>query len=143
MNRIAKTITALMCVAVFSAPAFAEEKAPPPPPPAPGHEGMPMHQGMPGMGGMGQGGGMGMGMMGGMSDEQMDVHLRMMQEKMLRDYDFMRQIHDAKDEKEQARLKDEWLKAMKQHMKAHQQMPPQLKMHGMPEHGMPEKAPGK
>ena len=56
---------------------------------------------------------------------------------MLRDYDFMRQIHDAKDEKAQARLMDEWLKAMKQHMKT-SQVPQQLK-----KHGMPEKAPDK
>ncbi len=127
MNKTAKMFTALMCVAAFSAPAISEEKNASPPPPS-------VHEGMAGMGNMG--GGMGM-MMGGMSDEQMDAHLRQMQEKMLRDYDFMRQIRDSKDEKEQARLKDEWLQAMKQHRKTNQ-MPQQLKMHGMP-----EKAPDK
>ena len=127
MNKTEKFFTALMCVAAFSAPAVSEEKNAPPPPPPPAHEGMP------GMGNMGGG----MGMMGGMSDEQMDAHLRQMQEKMLRDYDFMRQIRDSKDEKEQARLKDEWLQAMKQHRKT-APMPQQLKMHGMP-----EKAPDK
>jgi len=71
-------------------------------------------------------------MMGGISEEQINAHLRQMQEKMLRDYDFMRKIREAKDEKEQAKLKEEWLQSMKQHMKP-PQMPPQLKMHGMPE----------
>ena len=123
MKRSTKTITAMMCFAFFNAPAFAEEKNAPQPP-------MPAHEGMGNMGGMGM-------MMGGMSEEQMDTHLRQIQEKMLKDYDFMRQIHDAKDEKEQARLKDEWLKAMKQHMKT-SQVPQQLKRHGMP-----EKAPDK
>ena len=120
MKKPAKLFTALMCVAAFSAPAMAEEKTAPPPPFPP-----PPHQGMPGMGG-------GMGMMGGISQEQIDAHLRQMQEKMLRDYDFMRKIREAKDEKEQAKLKEEWLQSMKQHMKP-PQMPPQLKMHGMPE----------
>lgn len=138
MNRTAKTAVALMCFAAFGATAFAEENAPPPPPPAPAPaQPMPGHEGMGGQQGMGMGGHQGMGgmgmMMGGMSDEQMDAHLRQMQERMLRDYDFMRRIHDAKDEKEQARLKDEWLAAMKQHMKAHSMMPPQLKSHGMPD----------
>ena len=125
MKKTTKLFTALVCVAAFSAPAVSEEKNAPPPPPA--------HGGMPGMGNMGGG----MGMMGGMSDEQMDAHLRQMQERMLRDYDFMHQIRDSKDEKEQARLKDEWLQAMKQHRKT-TPMPQQLKMHGMP-----EKAPDK
>ena len=121
MKKPTKLFTTLMCVAAFSTTAIAEEKTatPPPfPPPAP-------HQGMAGMGG-------GMGMMGGISEEQIDAHLRQMQEKMLRDYDFMRKIREAKDEKEQTKLKEEWLQSMKQHMKP-PQMPPQLKMHGMPE----------
>ena len=113
MKRTAKSIITIICFAFFSVSTVAEEKNASPPP-------MPAHEGMARM-----------GMMGGMSEEQMDAHLRQMQEKMLRDYDFIRQIRDAKDEKEQARLKDEWLKAMKQHMKANQ-VPQQLKMHGMP-----------
>ena len=80
------------------------------------------------MGGMGGG----MGMMGGISEEQIDAHLRQMQDKMLRDYEFMRKISDAKDEKEQAKLKQEWLQAMKQQRKA-SPMPQPLKMHGKPE----------
>lgn len=121
MKTIAKTMTALLCLAAFNAPAFAEEKnaAPPPQPP---------HQGMGAMGDIGA--------MGGMSQEKMDAHLRQVQEYLLTNYDFMRQIRDAKDEKEQARLKDEWLKAMQHHMN---QVPKQLMMHGVPEHNVPAK----
>ncbi len=121
MKKTALIFTALVCVAAYSTPSICEEKpAPPPKPPA--------HEGMPGMGGMGGG----MGMMGGISEEQIDAHLRQMQDKMLRDYDFMRKIREAKDEKEQAKLKDEWLQAMKQHRKTGP-IPQPLKMHGMPE----------
>lgn len=120
MNTIAKTMTALLFIAVFNAAALAEEKnAPSPKPP---------QQGMEGMGDMTG--------MGGMSEEKMDAHIRQVQEYMLTNYDFMRQIRDAKDEKEQARLKDEWLKAMKHHLN---QVPKQLMMHGMPEHNVPAK----
>ncbi|MGZ8218105.1 hypothetical protein [Methylomagnum sp.] len=122
MKTIAKTMTALLCFAVFNAPAFAEEKnASPPKPP---------HQGMAGMGDMSG--------MGGMSEEQTDAHLRQVQEYLLINYDYVHQIRDAKDEKEQARLKDEWLKAMKHHLKLNQ-VPKQLMMHGVPEHNAPEK----
>ena len=125
MKTIAKTMTALLCFAVFNAPTFAEEKdALPPKPP---------YQGMAGTGDMS-----GMMGMGGMNEEQMDAHLRQMQEYMLKNHDFMHQIRDAKDEKGQARLKDEWLKAMKHHMKSNL-VPKQLMMHGMPERGDPEK----
>jgi hypothetical protein len=116
MKTIAKTVTALLCFAAFNAPAFAEEKNAPPP--------MPPHQGMAGMGDM-----------SGMSEEQMDAHLRQVQEYMLKNHDFMHQIRDAKDEKEQARLKDEWLKAMNHHLN---QVPKQLMMHGVPEHSIPK-----
>lgn len=108
MKLPAKTITALVCAACLAAPAFAGEKTHKPP-----------------MGGMGHG-------MGNMTEEQMDAHLRRMQERMLVDYGFMRQINDAKDENEKTRLKDEWLKAMKEHMRANQ-VPQQLKMHGAPD----------
>ena len=120
MKKPAKLFTALICLATVSLTTIAEEKTAPPPPPT-----FPPHQGMGGMGG-------GMGMMGGISEEQINAHLRQMQEKMLMDYDFMRKIREAKDEKEQAKLKEEWLQSMKQHIKP-PQMPPQLKMHGMPE----------
>ena len=120
MNTIAKTMTALLCFAAFNAPAFAEEKAPPLP--------KPPLQGMAPMADMNA--------MGGMSEEKMDAHLRQIQEYLLTNYDFMHQIRDTKDEKEQARLKGEWLKAMKHHMN---QVPKQLMMHGVPEHNAPEK----
>jgi hypothetical protein len=137
MKRTASTIAVLTSFAIAGAAAFAAEKdAPPPKPP---------QEGAMGMGGMGGEGHGGMGMMGGghggmgmMSDEQMDTHLRAMQDFMLKNHEFMHQIRDAKDDKEKARLKDEWLASMKNHMKAHQ-MPPQMKMHGMPEHGAPAK----
>ncbi|QSA97402.1 hypothetical protein [Methylococcus sp. EFPC2] len=122
MNKSVSMFAFSACIATFGAFAFAEEKEAPPP--------MPAHEGMGGMGGMGA--------MHGMSEEQRDAHMRQMQEFMLKSHDFMHQIRDAKDEKEQARLKDEWLQAMKQHMKSHQ-VPQQLKMHGMPEHGSPKK----
>jgi len=120
MNTIAKTMTALLCCAAFSAPTFAEEKAAPPAPPP-----------QQGMGVMGN-----MDAMGGMSEEKMDAHLRQVQEYLLSNYGFMHQIREAKDEKEQARLKDEWLKTMKHHMN---QVPKQLMMHGVPEQNIPAK----
>ena len=120
MKTIAKTMTALLCLAAFNAPTFAEEKNTPPP--------KPPQQGMAGMGDMSG--------MGGMSEEQMDAHLRQVQEYMLKNHEFMHQIRDAKDEKEQSRLKDQWLKAMKHHLN---QVPKQLMMHGVPEHNAPEK----
>ncbi len=110
MKTAAPAICVMMCL--FGSPAFAEENKPP---------AMPEHEGM-----------MRMGPMHGMNEAQMDAHLRQMQERMLRDYDFMRKIREAKDEKEQAKLKDEWLQAMKQHMRANQ-VPQQMRMHGMPE----------
>jgi len=120
MKTIIKTMTALLCFAAFNTPAFAgETEAMTPKPP---------QQGMAAMGDMGG--------MGSMSEEKMDAHMRQVQEYMLTNYDFIRQIRDAKDEKEQARLKDEWLKAMKHHLN---QVPKQLMMHGMPEHSVPAK----
>lgn len=120
MNKFISLLTASMLSAAVNTLAFAEEKDTPQPP-------KPPHEGMAGMGGM-----------HGMSDEQMDAHMRQMQESMLKNHDFMHRIRDAKDEKEQARLKEEWLQAMKLHMKTNQ-VPQQLKMHGMPEHGAPKK----
>jgi hypothetical protein len=102
MKTLTQTITTLLCLAVFNAPAFAEEKTVPPP--------KPPQQGMAAMGDM-RG-------MGGMNEEQMDAHLRQVQEYLLTNYDFMHQIRETKDEKEQARLGGEWLKAMKHLMKA-------------------------
>ena len=117
MKTTTKTMIALLCLAAFTAPAFAEEKPTPPP-----------QQGMAPMGDMGA--------MGGMSEEKMDAHLRKVQDYLLTNYDYMHQIRETKDEKEQTRLKDEWLKAMKHHMN---QVPKQLMMHGVPEHNAPEK----
>ncbi len=140
MKTPAKIFTALICIAAFSTPCLSEEKPPFAPPQQPAHPGMAgpgmAHPGMaaPGMTAPGAGqapGGGGMGMMGGISEAQIDAHLRQMQEKMLRDYDFMRKIRESKDEKEQTKLKDEWLQAMKQHVK--NQIPTQLRTHGTPE----------
>lgn len=117
MKTTTKTMTALLCLAAFTAPAFAEEKPATPP-----------QQGMAPMGDMGA--------MGGMSEGKMDGDLRKVQEYLLTNYDFMRQIRETKDEKEQARLKDEWLTAMKRHLN---QVPKQLMMHGVPEHNLPQK----
>jgi len=115
MKAISKTITALLCFAVFNTATFAENKDTLPP--------KPPHQGAG---------------MDGMNEEQMDANIRQVQENMLKSHDFMHQIRDAKDEKEQARLKDEWLKAMKQHMKSHH-VSKQMMGHGMPEHAPSEK----
>jgi hypothetical protein len=119
MKRMTYTMIAALGLAVFNISAYAEADAPPPPVP-------PQHS---------MGGG------GGMDEAHMDARLRQMQESMLKSYDYMRQIRDSKDEKEQARLKDEWLKDMKQHLHGGHgnQMPQQLKMHGMPEHTAPAK----
>ncbi len=120
MKTIAKTITALLCFAAFNAPAFAEEK-----------DAAPLNPSQQSMAGGGD-----MNRMGAMSEEKMDAHLRQVQDYMLKNHDFMHQIRDAKDEKEQARLKDEWLKSMKHHLN---QVPKQLMMHGVPEQNAPEK----
>ena len=120
MRKLAKMMTGLLCLAVFTAPAFAEEK--------PATPSSTPQQGMAPMGDMGA--------MGGMSEEKMDAHLRKVQDYLLTNYDYMHQIRETKDEKEQTRLKDEWLKAMKHHLN---QVPKQLMMHGVPEHNAPEK----
>jgi len=117
MKTTTKTMIALLCFVTFTVPAFAEENPAPPP-----------QQGMAPMGDMGA--------MGSMSEEKMDAHLRQVQEYLLTNYDFMHQIRETKDAKEQARLKDEWLKAMKHHMN---QVPKQLMMHGVPEHNVSPK----
>jgi hypothetical protein len=76
MKTIAKTMIALLCLAAFNVPAFAEEKSAPPP--------KPPQQGMEGMSDMGG--------MGSMSEEKMDAHMRQVQEYMLTNYDFMRLV---------------------------------------------------
>jgi hypothetical protein len=120
MKTTTQAIAGLFFLAAFNTPLFADEKdAAKPKTPT---------QGMAVMGDMGG--------MSNMSEEQMDAHVRGIQEYMLTNYDFMRQIREAKDEKEQARLKVEWSKAMKHHLN---QVPKQLMMHGVPEHNAPEK----
>ena len=90
---------------------------------------------MGGMGGMGQMGG-GMGPMEGMSEAEMDKHMRAMQAHMLKMHDLMNQIRDAKNPKERERLMDEHLQLMKAHMKQMKSgrgcMMQQM-MHGSPE----------
>jgi hypothetical protein len=111
---------AWLCLAAFTAPAFAEEK-PASPANQPQQAIAPMSA---------------TGAMGSMSEEKMDAHLRQIQEYLLTNYEFIHQIRETKDVKEQARLKNEWLKAMKHHMN---QVPKQLMMHGAPEYNAPEK----
>ena len=72
--------------------------------PLPGKEGMGMHHGM-GMGGM----------MGGMSDEQRDQHLKGMQEHMLQMHDLSSQILAEKDPAKKEVLKKQQLDLMKAH----------------------------
>jgi hypothetical protein len=117
MNYLSKTIAALCLSAPLGMGAFAAEEKAPPPQPMPG---MNMPQGEGGMQGMGM-----MGMMGGMSEEQMDKHMRMKQEHMLQMHDLSNKILAATDPKEKQKLKDQQLKLMKNH---HAQM--MSMMHG-------------
>ena len=57
--------------------------------------------------------------MGGMSEEQKDKNMRMMQEHMLQMHDLSDKILAAKDPKERDALKEKQLKLMKEHKKAH------------------------
>lgn len=143
MKQFTKTVSAVLLLAPLCLPAnAAENQAPKPEQPMPG---MNMQAGkgdMGGMGGMmnmqsGQGGmmnmqqgkggmqGMGMGMMGGMSEEQMDQHLRMKQEHLLQMHELSNKILTATDPKEKELLKEQQLKLMKAHHAAMMAM-----MHG-------------
>ncbi|MGR8933025.1 MAG: hypothetical protein ACU837_01385 [Gammaproteobacteria bacterium] len=75
-----------------------------------GMQGKGMPQGQGGTHGMGM-----MNMMGGMSEEQRDQHLRMMQEHMLQMHDLSDKILAAKDPKEKEKLKEQQLQLMKAH----------------------------
>lgn len=97
---------------------------------------------MPGMAmpqGKGMGMGMGMGMMGGMSEEQLDQHLRNQQEHLLMMHDLSNQILNEKDPAKKEQLKKQQLELMKAHHaqkmehrqdmkdKRRQMMPPKTK----------------
>jgi len=88
-----------------SDPQGAPQKAPEPP------KDMPMHHGM--------------GMMGGMSEEQRDQHLRAMQDHMLEMHDLSNQILAEKDPAKKEQLKNKQLDLMKAHQA-------QMMMHHQP-----------
>jgi hypothetical protein len=118
MKHLSKTMAALLLLAPLGMGAYAaEEKAPPPAQSMPGMN-MPQGQGnMPGMNmpmGPGKMHGM-MGMMGGMTEEQQDQHLRMMQEHMLQMHDLSDKILAASDPAEKEKLKNQQLQLMKAH----------------------------
>lgn len=60
--------------------------------------------------------GKGMGMMGNMTEEQRDMHMRSMQAHMLKIHDLSNQILAEKDPVKKQELKEEQLKLMKAHM---------------------------
>lgn len=64
---------------------------------------------------MPQGMGMGMGMMGNMSEEQKEQHLRSMQEHMLTMHDLSNQILAETDAVKKEQLKNQQLQLMKAH----------------------------
>lgn len=109
------TAAALVLCSIGST-GFAEE---PQSQPSTGQHQMGGNKGM-GGGGMG-GGGMG-GMMGNMSDEQREEHIRQAQDHMLKMHELMNQILAAKDDQERERLKEEQRKLMREHHKQHQEM---------------------
>lgn len=102
MKPIKSATVALFLMLPFSMAAQAEN---PPKAPAPESStdmpGMGMHQGM--------------GMMGGMTDEQKEQHLKMMQEHMLQMHDLSNRILAEKDPAKKEQLKNEQLQLMKAH----------------------------
>ena len=71
---------------------------------------------MPGMAmPQGKGMGMGMGMMGGMTEEQLDQHLRFQQDHLLKMHDLSTQILNEKDPAKKEQLKKQQLELMKTH----------------------------
>lgn len=101
MKHLYKSTAAILLLLPLGSTSFAAEpqKAPEPP------KDMPMHQGM--------------GMMGGMSEEQRDQHMRAMQEHMLAMHDLSNQILAEKDPAKKEQLKNQQLQLMKSH---HSQM---------------------
>lgn len=59
--------------------------------------------------------GMGMGMMGGMTEEQKNAHMRAMQDHMLQMHDLSNQILSEKDPAKKETLKNQQLDLMKAH----------------------------
>ncbi|MDD5319358.1 MAG: hypothetical protein PHD43_01850 [Methylococcales bacterium] len=100
MKHILKSTATLLLLLPLYATSFAEEPQKVAEPMQPG---MDTHQGM------------GMGMMGGMSAEQKDQHLRAMQEHMLMMHDLSNQILAEKDPAKKEQLKNQQLQLMKTH----------------------------
>jgi hypothetical protein len=108
MKRLYKTTAALLLLLPLGAPSFAEEPQKVAEPMQPG---MDMHQGMGGM-------------MGGMTLEQKDQHLRAMQEHMLKMHELSNQILAEQDPAKKEQLKNQQLQLMKTHQeqrKTHRQ----------------------
>lgn len=128
MNPLSKTITALLLLSPLGIGAYAAEE-PAQKPKAHSMPGMKMQGGMQGMNmqsGQCDMQGMGcMGMMGEMNSEQMDQHMRMMQEHMLQMQDLSNKILAATDPAEKEKLKKQQLDLMKAHRQQMMQM-----MHG-------------
>jgi len=115
MKTTLKYIAAALLISPICSTGFAEEQQAQP---SPGR-----HQ----MGGMG-------GMMGNMTEEQREQHIRQAQEHMLKMHELSNQILAAKDDKERERLKEEQRKLMREHHKQHQEMM-QQRMQQMRQHG--------
>ena len=98
MKHLYKTTAALLLLLPLGATSFAEEPQKVAEPMQPG---MDIHQGM------------GMGMMGGMTVEQKDQHLRAMQEHMLKMHDLSNQILAETDPAKKEQLKNQQLQLMK------------------------------
>ena len=109
MKHILKLTATLLLLLPLYATSFAEEPQKVAEPMQPG---MDIHQGM------------GMGMMGGMTVEQKDQHLRAMQEHMLKMHDLSNQILAEQDPAKKEQLKNQQLQLMKTHQeqrKTHRQ----------------------
>lgn len=112
MRHLSKIIAALLLLLPLGATSFAEETQKVT---KPMQQGMGMHQGM------------GMGMMGGMTEEQKDQHLRAMQEHMLMMHDLSNQILAEKDPAKKEQLKNQQIQLMKTHMAQKQEHRQQMK----------------
>jgi hypothetical protein len=97
MKHLYKSTAVLLLLLPLSLVSFAEE----PQKPAEPMKGMGMHQGM--------------GMMGGMTEEQKNEHMRAMQEHMLSVHDLSNQILAEKDPAKKEALKKQQLELMKAH----------------------------
>lgn len=109
MKRLCKTTATFLLLLPLGATSYAEEPQKVAEPVQPS---VTIHQGQ------------GMGMMGGMTAEQKDQHLRAMQDHMLMMHDLSNQILAEKDPAKKEQLKNQQLQLMKTHqeeMKAHRE----------------------